>query len=158
MNAFSLNSAALNCLRQVAEFTPEYEGSDVPAAVREPVERLLAEYPRLARHADYVEFLRSTGGAHFDNDIWSFGIYGFGGYVVPSFEERLFVDKERFFLFGEILYYANDAEVFLFFDLPGNDETVWFCRSPGAGYRVCAASFRDLLRKICEGLYPGVDE
>jgi len=134
-----------------AEFPPESSRDEIETALNE----LLSEYPQLARFTAYVEFLRLTGGAHIHNQDYSLGIYGFGGYLVTSFDEGLFLDKDRFFLFGETLYHSHPEPVHVFaFDLKADTDLVFTSPVERSDYALCAASFLDLLNRFASGAYP----
>jgi hypothetical protein len=151
-------SSVIERLRSVAIVTPEYQGVDVFAAIQEDYEELLETYPGLKNYPDYLKFLRQTGGAHIHNQQFSLVIYGFGGYVVPSFEEGVFLDRERFFLFGEVLYTAqpDPSTLFFAFDLRSERDTVYCLVEEQSDYTPCAASFIGLLVDFAEGRYPGL--
>src|SRR5262245_44362263 len=100
-------SSVIEALKRVAVVTPEYEGNDVFAEIKEQYESLIETYPRLKDYTTYLDFLKMTGGAHIHSQDFSLGIYGFGGYVVTSFDEGLFLDQGRYFHFGEVLYHAQ---------------------------------------------------
>ena len=81
----SILLSAIEKLRLIADFTPEYEGQNVFSAIKEPYELLIDTYPRLKAYTIYLEFLKLTGGAYIDSPDFSLGLFGFGGYVVKSF-------------------------------------------------------------------------
>jgi hypothetical protein len=146
----------LERLDAVASVTPEYEGEDVPGATQEMYESLLETYPGIAKFRDYTDVLRATGGIHADNREMDLALYGFGGYVVASFDEGNFLDRERYFLFGELLYPRTPSPepVFLAFDTKAEHDAVYCLEEPGGEYKRCADSFRDLLTDLAERRYP----
>jgi hypothetical protein len=152
-------SLALERLKSVATVTPEFQGSDVYAGIKEQYDDFLRTYPSVAGLHDYLEFLRLTGGAHAHNQVFSLVLYGFGGYVVPSFDEGLFLDRERYFLFGEALYprQPEPNAVFFAFDTALDGAVCWVREEHGA-FTHCADSFSDLLLDFAEARYPGGTE
>jgi hypothetical protein len=146
----------LEPLSAVATVTPEYEGTDVPGATQEMYESLLETYPAIARFGDYTNLLRATGGVHADNREVDLALYGFGGYVVASFDEGYFLDRDRYFLFGELLYPRTPSPepVFLAFDTQSDRDAAYCLDKPGGEYRLCADSLRDLLADLAERRYP----
>lgn len=151
-------SSAVEKLKAAAEFIPEFEGDDVFAVVREPYESLLDEYPQLKRYPDYLEFLRATGGAFINHPDYSLGIYGFEGYVVTSFaEDRLFLDRERYFHFGDVLYPAVSGMIYvLAFDFQSELDRVLVSENEAWEYSECSPSFARLLLDFAGGKRPGL--
>jgi hypothetical protein len=98
-----------------------------------------------------------TGGAHIHNQEFSLGIYGFGGYVVTSFDEGLFLDNDRYFGFGEVLYYRKPEPVWvLAFDFERDSDQVFTSPIEESDYVQCANTFLALLNDFARGTYPGV--
>ena len=152
----SLNRLAdpLERLARVATITREYKGDDVTTATRPLVDQLIATYPALSQCGDYLDFLRTGGGAHVSNQIFSLGIYGFEGYVVASLEERALLDQDQFFLFGEFLMLnAADEEKFLFFDIRKSRTPVFWRTADQPSYRPCSACFIELLISFADGTF-----
>lgn len=149
-------SEALRRLQQNATFTPEVQGSDVASALADDVAELIESYPGIASLSDYLRFLADTGGAHISSETFSLVLYGFGGYVVPSFHEGYFIDNDRFFLFGEVIYpqAPEDPPVFLAFDVQSGGDQVWIVRDESGDYRAWADSFCALLMNFAVGKYP----
>lgn len=147
---------ALDRLSAVITVTPEYEGSDVPGATAELIEELIEEYPGIAKFADYLELLGATGGVYAHGRGADLGFYGFGGRVVASFEEGWFLDRDRYFLFGEILYpQTPDPEpVFLAFDVSAGQDAVHYRTEDDGPYRRCADSLGQFLLDLAAGHYP----
>jgi len=147
----------LESLRRIAMVTPEYEGDNVGAVTDAQVTELLQQYPSLVAHKDYLEFLRMTGGAHIRNARFSLGVYGFGGYVVPSLNEELVVEDDRYFNFGDVLYEDNQLEILFFWDIKDSAAEGCFARALDTPYFRCADSFTTLLQLFANGHAPGVD-
>jgi hypothetical protein len=147
----------LERLGAVASVTPEYEGTDVPGATRELYDELVETYPGLEKFEDYATVLQATGGVHAENREMDLILYGFGGYVVPSFEEGWFLDRDRYFLFGEIMYLqpSESEPVFLAFDTSADQDTVYFRIEDGGEYIRFADSFERFLADLAEARYPG---
>lgn len=151
-------SSALKKFSLAAEVVPEYEGPDLFSEIKEQYEGLLQSYPQLKNYSAYLEFLRLTGGAHIHNENFSLGLYGFGGYVVASFDEGLFLDQDRYFIFGEVLYTMKPEPVYFFaFDLQSNDDKVYASPDEKSEYNFCSPSFTDLLLEFTNGKYPALD-
>jgi len=149
-------SVVIEKLRQVAVFAPEHAGGEALPDLMESYEDLLGSYPKIKDFPIYLEFLRTTAGAHIHNTDFSLVLYGLGGYVVPSFEEGLFLDKERYFLFGEVLYTSQpDATYFFAFDFQSKRDIVYVSKNEGATYTSCTPSFIDLLLDFASARYPG---
>lgn len=144
-------------LKRIADFTPEYEDEDVASIVKEPYEELLLRYPRLICYKNYLDFLKLTGGAHISNQQFSLGIYGFGGYLVPSFDEGEFLDENRYFQFGEIKFF-NFPELVLAFDLDSKEETVFISEFEEPNYKTLDCDFIDLLNSFSDGRLPGFEQ
>ena len=153
----TLNSA-MTSLGRVTVISPEYEGADAPAAIAGPLEQLTESYPRLRDYTDYLDFLRLTGGAHIHNKTFSLGVYGFGGYLVTSFDEGLFLDQGHYFRFGEVLYHAHPDPVYVFaFDLRSAMDAVYVSPIERSDYTFCCASFTELLNAFAVGKLPGLE-
>jgi hypothetical protein len=145
-------SSVIEKLSTVAKIVPEYED---PNVFSEEYEDLLKSYPRLKDYSDYLEFLRRTGGAHIYNQDFSLGIYGFGGYVVASFDEGVFLDQARYFQFGELLYTKRSEPIYFFaFDLESDQDVVYSSPNGRSEYTFCSSSFSELLLKFANGKYP----
>ena len=146
--------AANEALKKIAVFTPEYDQAE---AFKEPYQELLDLYPALNHYTAYLDFLKATGGAHIHNKKFSLGVYGFGGYVVTSFDEGLFLDQERYFHFGEVLYHAQPDPIYVFaFDFRLQVDTVYLSPIEESDYRLCCNSFVELLSRFATGEYPGL--
>jgi hypothetical protein len=145
-------------LKAVAELVPEYEGDpqDIYLTIKESFDSFLVRYPHLSHCPDYLEFLRSTAGAFIDHPEFSLGIYGFNGYVVTSFEERrLFLDRHRYFHFGDVLYPKRGGEIYVFaFDFHSEKDEVYVAANERWEYELCSPSFKELLLGFAEGKYP----
>lgn len=149
-------SILIEKIKAVAKFSPEFETDEELSSIRKSYQDLLELYPALTEYPAYLEFLRLTGGAHIHNADFSLGIYGFGGEIVTSFEEGLFLDSERYFLFGEVLYLSNpDEEFALAFDFDSKQDLVYISPIGESDYTLCADSFLELLEKFSTGAYPG---
>jgi hypothetical protein len=147
--------SAIEALRSFATFSPEYEGENIFVEIKDSYERLLDSYPRLKSYSTYLNFLKFTGGAHIHNQDFSLGIYGFGGYVVASFEEGLFLDQDRYFQFGEVLYHAEPDLVYVFaFDLDSKKDMVYISPIDQTDYIFSCISFIQLLNNFASGQYP----
>lgn len=147
--------AAISALKETATFTPEFLPDNVQAETQEGLNVLLSEYPSLVRFPAYLTFLRLTGGAHIHNQDFSLGIYGFGGYVVTSFDEGLFLDKDRYLRVAEILYHQKPEPIYsLAFDLEAESDMVFSSPIENSDYSPCAESFLALLNSLARGLYP----
>jgi hypothetical protein len=146
--------STLAALASVATVTLEFRvGAD--AQTRTPLDALVRSCPALARYPTYLEFLRSTGGAHIHNREFSLGIYGFGGEIVTSFAEGQFLDDNRYFQFGEVLYHRQPDPVFVFaFDLKALSDQVVTSAIERSDYRPCAHSFVALLQAFIRGEMP----
>ena len=144
---------ALARLTRVAMITREYKGDGVMEATGPLVDQLVLTYPALSRCGDYLHFLRTGGGAHVSNQIFSLGIYGFESYVVASLDERALLDQGRFFLFGESLMLETEEERFLFFDLRANGAPVCWRTMDELIYKPCRASFIKLLISFADGTF-----
>ncbi|MGH7847472.1 MAG: hypothetical protein ACREQW_20190 [Candidatus Binatia bacterium] len=145
-------SSAIEKLSAVAKIVPEYEN---PNVFSEEYEDLLKSYPRLKDYSDYLEFLRRTGGSHIYNEDFSLGIYGFGGYVVASFDEGVFLDAARYFQFGEVLYTQRPEPIYFFaFDLQSEQDRVYSSPNARSEYTFCSSSFVELLLEFANGKYP----
>lgn len=143
-------------LKQIADVTPEYEDEDVASVVEEPFEDLLQRYPKLKHLKNYLDFLTLTGGAHISNQQFSLGIYGFGGYLVPSFDEGEFLDGDRYFQFGDVKFFDN-PELVLAFDLESKQETVFISEFEKPNYKSLECDFIGLLNKFSDGHLPGFE-
>ena len=139
-------------LKSVATVTPEFPPEAVETETTEELAALVTKYPALTKFSDYVEFLKLTGGAHIHNEEFSIGFYGFGGFVVTSFDEGLFLDDDRFFCFGEVLYYQKPEPVYVFaFDFESDSDLVLTSPIEESDYVVCATSFLGLLNSFAGG-------
>ena len=137
--------SVLEELRKVAVISQEYPANAF-SEFKESYEGLLESYPALTHYPDYLEFLKTTGGAHIHNQEFSLGIYGFGGYEVTSFDEGLFLDQERFFHFGEVLYHAQPDPVYVFaFDLRSEVDKIYTSPIERSDYTLAGNSFLELL-------------
>ncbi len=65
--------------------------------------KLLKQYPQLKKYPEYLYFLLRTGGFAVEHNKFSLGIYGFYGYTVKCFEEGNPLEKDRYFIFGDVL-------------------------------------------------------
>lgn len=149
-------STTLDEVRRTAAVTPEFDPADL-GLVEEPLGELLAEHPALSGFPDYVEFLRSTGGAHIHNADFSLGLYGVGGEVVTAFDEGVFLEGNRYFIFGEALYTSQpEPVVFFAFDLQSGGDEVYFRLDETSEYTRCSASFLEFLAGFGAGRYPGL--
>jgi hypothetical protein len=149
-------------LSSVTDFTPEYEGEseDIFLTIKESYDSLLRRYPRLESYGGYLEFLRRTGGAFIDHQDFSLGIYGFEGYVVTSFNEsRLFLDRNRYFHFGDVLYADHPDLIYVFaFDFESEKDIVLVAENEKWEYAPCSPSFKELLLGFASGRYPAMKE
>jgi len=150
-------SSVIDDLKKIADFTPQYTNGALPAAEQE-FNELVTRYPQLNDFVAYLEFLRLTGGVHISNKIFSLGLYGFSGMVVPSFEEVSLIDLEHYFLFGEVLYYQSDTQSYFAFDLPSGKDHVYKAGDDDAAYRLCSSSFVDFLDRFARGDFPVVND
>ncbi|MDI1478914.1 hypothetical protein [Polyangium sp. y55x31] len=152
--------AALSALQKREDFFLE-DPSGVPdedfSAYRD---ELLAETPALAKQTAYLAFLRRTGGVNLENDELSLGLYGFSGELVPSVtDEGPFVDQERYFQFGEVLYSGPPEERYVFaLDLQSDSQAVWVSPFESSAYVPCCGSIVDLLEAFAAGRRPGKDK
>lgn len=147
-------SSVIDKLSLVAKIVSEHDNLNV---FSEEYEDLLKLYPRLKNYSEYLEFLRRTGGAHIHNQIFSLGIYGFGGYVVASFDEGVFLDQGRYFQFGEVLYLQQPEPIyFLAFDLETERDLVYSSANGHSEYNSCSSSFVELLLEFANGKYPAL--
>jgi hypothetical protein len=147
---------SMHRLRAIAEFVPELEGDDVPSAVHDDLQNLIQSYPHLSRYDDYLTFLSLTAGAFVTNSAFSLGLYGFVGNAVPSFDEpRLFLDRGRFFHFGDVMYPPIDNKIYvLAFDLSLHDDSVLVTEDEVWEYTAVSPSFAQLLSDFARGRYP----
>ena len=142
-------------LKSVATVTPEFPPEVVETETREDFSALVREHPTLTKFAGYLEFLKLTGGAHIHNQEFSLGIYGFGGYVVTSFDEGLFLDSGRYFRFGEVLYHRKPEPVWVFaFDFESVSGLVFTSPIEESDYVLCATTLPGLLNNYARGVYP----
>ena len=142
-------------LDAVGRTTFEFPGGDARDKTREPAEALVEEYPGIASHAAYLDLLRATGGVYTENDDIDLGLYGFGGESVTSFDEGNFLDRDRYFRFGELMPLKGDAEpLLLAFDTQSGSDRVFYTTEEPGEYTPYASSFRDLLAKLARGDYP----
>ena len=147
-------SSVIETLSSVAKIVPEYDKLNI---FSEEYEDLLKSYPRLKDYSDYLEFLRRTGGAHIHNQDFSLGIYGFGGYVVASFDEGVFLDQGRYFQFGEVLYTKRPEPIYFFaFDFESQRDVVYSSPNGQSEYTFCSSSFVELLLEFADGTYPAL--
>jgi hypothetical protein len=147
--------SAIKALKRRATFTPEYQPDGASSEIERGCQSLLGTYPDLKNYSDYLEFLKMTGGSHIHNRDFSLGIYGFGGYVVTSFDEGLFLDEERYFRFGEVLYQAQPDPVYAFaFDFQKADDVVHISPIDESCYAPCCSSFAELVEDFAAGNYP----
>lgn len=149
---------AITSLKQVSDFTPEFEHEDAVVSVQDPLKAFLATYPQLQRYPDYLDFLRLTGGAFIDSPHFSLALYGFGGDVVTSFNEpRLFLDRDRYFHFADVVYPERPDLILVFaFDFRDKDSTVYVSEDGVWQYEYCASSFAGLLSKFADGALPSI--
>jgi hypothetical protein len=150
-------SEAMARLRSAAKVTPEFEGSDVPGEMADRIEALIREYPGIASYRDYLQLLGATGGVGADNERFDLLLYGLGGYVVPAFDEGYFLDRDRYFLFGELMRLdeADQDPIFLAFDTNSGRDRVMYLLEEGGDYIVFADSFSELVGKLAAGELPG---
>jgi hypothetical protein len=149
-----LDSPPLRRLAEIAKVTPELVGPDVPNATRDLLDELVETYPAIAKFGGYLELLGASGGLHIHNDDLDLGLYGLIGQVVPSFDEGWFLEDDRYFVLGEIMYpRAGKLEVFLAFDTT-QDRDLVFARTHEGEHERVAGSLEDLLSGLAEGRYP----
>lgn len=148
-------SLVIDKLKRGADITPQYKSGSLPE-IEQQLQELLDGHPQLRHYSDYLEFLRLTGGAHIKNKIFSLGIYGFSGMVVPSFQEVNLLDQGHFFLFGEVLYFELKAQFYFAFDLRTTADQVFEAGDDDAGYRLCSPSWIGFLQRFSDGDYPGM--
>lgn len=147
--------STIDVLKSTATLTPEFSPEIAEAANQKALSSLVIEYAELRKFLSYLEFLKLTGGAHIHNQEFSLGIYGFGGYVVTSFDEGLFVDGNRYFRFAEVLYKRNPEPVYVFaFDLQAESDLVLTSPIEQSDYVLCAPTFLALLNSFARGVYP----
>jgi len=147
-------ASVIENLSSVAKIVPEYDNPDV---FSEDYENLLESYPRLKDYPDYLAFLRGTGGAHIHNQNFSLGIYGFGGYVVASFDEGVFLDQARYFQFGEVLYTKQPEPIYFFaFDIESERDLVYSSSNGQSEYTFSSSSFVELLLEFANRQYPAL--
>jgi hypothetical protein len=144
----------LDDLKQVATVALEFADHKALMAVGDKYEKLLADFPQLGTHPAYLDLLGATGGAHVHNSLFSLGLYGFGGYLVPSFDEGPFVDEDRYFIFGEVLYFGTGVEAVFAFDMQASSDLVYISPLSVPHYRCCCESFLQLLEAFVVGPYP----
>ena len=118
----------------------------------EEVEALVDAYPAVAGYEDWLALLRVSGGVYAENDDVDLGLYGFGE-KITAFSEGDFLDQDRYFGFGEMMYLRPESDpILLAFDTQSGR-----CSSPtrsSSGYSPFADSFRDLLARLALGDYP----
>jgi hypothetical protein len=143
--------AIIDKLRQASDFQTEFDAAEF-SLFREAYERFLAAYPPLVRLTDYLRFLQMTGGAFVDNRNYSLVIYGFGGDVAPSFDEpRLFLDRDRYFHFGDVVRPTRAGVIKVFaFDLTSDTDTVYVSDDGVWEYDLFADSFCRMLHIFVE--------
>lgn len=149
----------LELLKSSTDFVPEIEPDDgFSKSLNNSFETLIHTYPTLKNYTDYLDFLRKTGGAFIDHRDFSLGIYGLVGYVVTSFEEhRLFLDKERFFHFSDVIYPTEPDSVYTFaFDFQSEQEGVYITLDGVWEYSFCSPSFLQFLSDFANGEYPAI--
>jgi hypothetical protein len=135
-------------LDTVGKTTFEAPGEDFSEEVGE----LTAEYPGIAGYTDWLNLLRATGGVYTENDDVDLGLYGFGGNIT-SFAEGNFLDEDRYFNFGEMMYLRPASDpMLLSFDTQSGKVLV--TDEELSGYTPFADSFRDLLARLALGDYP----
>lgn len=151
-------SSLLQSMGRSAEVHPEHAAGALPDGFVSSFDELLRSFPQLHEHPTYLEFLRLTGGAHIENEAFSLGIFGFGGHIVTSLdEEGPFVDMDRYFQFGDVLYPGPPESRFvLAFDLESHRDTVLISPFERSEYSPCCESFAELLESFVSGRYPGV--
>ena len=137
-------------------FVPEFEGDNVSALVNTHFAELLQRYPPLSRYHNYLDFLNNTGGAHIHDERFSLGIYGFGGYLVPSFDEGEFLDNDRYFQFADVMYY-QDPELVFAFDFESNGEDIYIANFKDLNYFPVGCDFYTLLKRFADDQLPGYD-
>ncbi len=75
--------------------------------------------------------------------------------MVASFDEGLFLDKGRYFQFGEVLYTKLLEPIYFFaFDLESQQDVVYMSPNERSEYAFCSFSFVELLLKFANGEYP----
>jgi hypothetical protein len=149
--------SAIDKIEKVATVTPEFEPNTAVSDIERGRLSLLSTYPVLSNYTDYLELLRITGGVHIHNSDFSLGIYGFGGYVVTSFDEGLFLDQDRYFRMGEVLYHTQTEPSYaLAFDLYRTQDAVYISLIEQSNYEICCNSFVELIEGFAAGKYPGL--
>jgi hypothetical protein len=144
-------------LKKVATFTPEFFGKNILEALQPEYDLLIQNYPGILQYPNYLDFLKLTGGVHIHNQDFSLGIYGFGGYIVASFEEGWFLDQDHFFQFGEVIYPGHSDQVYVFaFDFHSKEDMVYVSPIETSEYKVCAKSFKHLLMNFAAKKYPAI--
>lgn len=142
-------------LKQVSDFTPEFIEEDL-GLLGGAMSAFLASYPRAQRYADYLEFLRLTGGAFVDSPRFSLAVYGFGGDIVTSFhEQRLFLDRDQYFHFADVVYPEYSDLILVFaFDFLDDSSAVYVSENDIWKYKHCSTSFTQLLLDFANGTLP----
>src|SRR5262245_39040833 len=148
-------SQAIGDLKKTADFTPQYM-KEAFTEVLEEFHELLNRFTKINNLSTFLEFLRLTGRAHISNKIFSLGIYGFSGMVVPAFAEVSLIDLEHYFVVGEVLYVRSKAQFYFAFDLRLKKDQVYIAGDDDADYRLCSSSFVELLERFARGDYPGI--
>lgn len=149
----------IELLKSSADFVPEIEEDEVFSnELNNSYDSLIHTYSSLKNYPDYLEFLRKTAGAFIDHSDFSLGVYGLIGYVVTSFEEhRLFLDKERFFHFGDVIYSSDPGSIFIFaFDFQSETNEVYITLDGVWDYSFCNSSFLHFLSDFANGKYPTI--
>ena len=146
-------------LKQIAVFTPEYERKNNTSKGDDRIIHLLTVYPYISPYKHYLNFLECFGGAHIKSSDFSLGIYGFEGVVVSALEEGDALDLDRYFIFGEVLYYKPINDSFIFaFDIKTEKDAIFICSKNDFKYHLCRPSFNDFLLSFTDKDYPMIDD
>ena len=146
-------------LGRSATFSPEVADGAQNDETIEFAAALLRRYPGLSRHPDYLQFMRSYGGAHIHRHGYSLGLLGVFGDDVAAFDEGERLDEEHYLIFGEVLYSGSMDGAYVFaFDLLGDDSTVYIAPIPYGDYAPCAQSFVEFLQRFARGDLPSCEE
>jgi hypothetical protein len=149
----------LDRLSSKGTFVSECDYKNPPKDLKDDYNDLVKKYPAIAKLTDYKDFLLVTGGAGYEDKTVDMMFYGFSGYTVASFDEGNFLDKDRYFLFGELLYIKDEnkeseqRDIFLVFDTKSDSDAVYFGHM-GEDYHKFAGSFSEFLQNIADGKYP----
>lgn len=150
------NNNLIRRLSEVAEFVTEYDPEEAADITEGPLAELVGKYPGIEKFSQYISFLKMTGGAFASTSEFSLGIYGFEGHVVKSFDEGLFLDQDRFFLFADVMYPDMKNIIYFAFDITTREDSVFMSADEDPTYAICATSFEAWLSRFILGNYPKI--